>query len=36
MPDYTANFKVKGERTKEGEAILFRSDRFKLELYFLF
>ncbi|RNA38549.1 2 -5 -phosphodiesterase 12 [Brachionus plicatilis] len=29
MSDYTAKFKGKGERTKEGEAILFRSDRFK-------
>ncbi|CAF0767148.1 unnamed protein product [Brachionus calyciflorus] len=29
MADYIAKFKGKGERAKEGEAVLFRSDRFK-------
>ena len=28
FPDYTHNFRAKGT-TKEGEAILFRSDRFR-------
>jgi mRNA deadenylase 3'-5' endonuclease subunit Ccr4 len=31
MPDYDLKFKVKGD-SREGEAILFRSDRFKYNL----
>jgi len=29
FPDCDHFFKTKGEKTKEGEAILYRSDRFK-------
>ncbi len=34
MVDYQFHLKLKGEKAKEGEAILFRSDKFKSQLFY--
>jgi hypothetical protein len=34
MTDFQFHLKLKGEKAKEGEAILFRSDKFKYDLFY--